>query len=101
MPTFKGKEMRMRLRFTKMHGCGNDFILVNESGGASQERKRGERAEAERGVAIPEERRGDVARVLCRRRFAVGADGLIFLCEPSSSAYDLSLIHISEPTRPY
>ncbi|MCW3131800.1 MAG: diaminopimelate epimerase [Candidatus Methanospirare jalkutatii] len=91
MPAFKGKEMRMRLRFTKMHGCGNDFILVNESVGASQERKRGERAEAEREVAIPEERRGDVARALCRRRFAVGADGLIFLCEPSSSAYDFRM----------
>ncbi|MCD6386901.1 MAG: diaminopimelate epimerase [Methanophagales archaeon] len=69
--------------FTKMHGCGNDFILVNESAGASQERKRE--------VAIPEERRGDVARALCRRRFAVGADGLIFLCEPSSSAYDFRM----------
>ena len=91
MPAFKGKEMRMRLRFTKMHGCGNDFILVNESAGASQERKRGERAGAEREVAIPEERRGDVARALCRRRFAVGADGLIFLCEPSSSAYDFRM----------
>ncbi|MCW7074372.1 MAG: diaminopimelate epimerase [Candidatus Methanospirare jalkutatii] len=91
MPAFKGKEMRMRLRFTKMHGCGNDFILVNERAGASQERKRGERAGAEREVAIPEERRGDVARALCRRRFAVGADGLIFLCEPSSSAYDFRM----------
>jgi len=91
MPAFKRKEMRMRLRFTKMHGCGNDFILVNESAGASQERKRGERAGAEREVAIPEERKGDVARALCRRRFAVGADGLIFLCEPSSSAYDFRM----------
>jgi len=77
--------------FTKMHGCGNDFILVNESAGASQERKRGGRAGAEREVAIPEERKGDVARALCRRRFAVGADGLIFLCEPSSSAYDFRM----------
>jgi len=91
MSAFKGKEMRMRLRFTKMHGCGNDFILVNESAGASQERKRGGRAGTEREVAIPEERRGDVARALCRRRFAVGADGLIFLCEPSSSAYDFRM----------
>jgi len=77
--------------FTKMHGCGNDFILVNESAGASQERMRGERAGAEREVTIPEERKGDVARALCRRRFAVGADGLIFLCEPSSSAYDFRM----------
>ena len=81
----------MRLRFTKMHGCGNDFILVKESARASQERKRGERVGAEWEVAIPEERKGDVARALCRRRFAVGADGLIFLCEPSSSAYDFRM----------
>lgn len=54
------------MRFTKMHGIGNDFIIVdaihNEIGNPSQ-----------------------LARRVCRRRFGVGADGLILIC-PSDKA---------------
>ncbi|GFN24035.1 diaminopimelate epimerase [Thermanaeromonas sp. C210] len=49
------------LHFTKMHGLGNDFVLVN----CFQERLPGDP--------------GEVARRVCHRRFGVGADGLIFL----------------------
>ncbi|SMB94549.1 diaminopimelate epimerase [Thermanaeromonas toyohensis ToBE] len=49
------------LRFTKMHGLGNDFVLVN-----------GFRERIERDMA-------ELARRLCDRRFGVGSDGLIFL----------------------
>lgn len=53
--------------FWKMHGLGNDYILVD-----------GWRHR------IPEEMLNDYAKLLCRRRFSVGADGLI-LAEPPRS----------------
>ena len=46
------------MKFTKMHGIGNDYIYVN----CFSEQ-----------VQNPEE----VARALSQRRFSVGADGLI------------------------
>ncbi len=45
-------------RFSKMHGLGNDFVVVEEDAVAA--------------FSLPE-----LARRLCRRRFAVGADGLL------------------------
>ena len=50
------------LRFWKMHGLGNDFIVVDNRNGAI-----GDLAAA------------DLARRLCERRFSVGADGLLLL----------------------
>ncbi len=55
-----------RLKFTKMHGAGNDFIMVDAR------RKR---------IKSP----GQLAKKLCRRHFSVGADGLI-LIRPSKRA---------------
>lgn len=55
------------MHFTKMHGLGNDFVLVN-----------GFRQRINADMA-------DLARRICHRRFGVGADGLIFLL-PSSEA---------------
>lgn len=52
--------MRDRIRFSKLSGSGNDFILVDN--------RQGELA----GLDL-----ADVARRLCRRRFSVGADGFI------------------------
>ena len=54
------------LAFHKYEGLGNDFILV----------------EADRDDAVSPAR----ARVLCDRRFGVGADGVLLLLPPSSSA---------------
>jgi len=61
-------EVGSTLRFVKMHGLGNDFIVV----------------EGVRGF-LPDLDWGEVARVLCRRRFGVGADGLILVL-PSDKA---------------
>ncbi|MBC7114801.1 MAG: diaminopimelate epimerase [Archaeoglobi archaeon] len=52
-----------------MHGNGNDFILVDEF----------------HSEVIPEERKSSWAQKVCRRRFSVGADGVIFLL-PSETA---------------
>jgi diaminopimelate epimerase len=64
----------MKLKFTKMQGSGNDFILIDD-----------------RDEKIPEEKKGKIARFLCRRRFSVGADGILFICKPTTSSYDLRM----------
>ena len=48
------------MRFTKMHGIGNDFVMVN---GFAEPLSEGSVAE--------------LSRRICDRRFGVGADGLI------------------------
>lgn len=54
--------------FWKMNGAGNDFIIIDH-----------------RGPKVPEAKMAEFARLVCRRRFSAGADGLFFL-EPSSRA---------------
>ncbi|ADW16701.1 diaminopimelate epimerase [Desulfobulbus propionicus DSM 2032] len=54
--------------FWKMSGAGNDFIIIDH-----------------RKPLIPQERMAEFARLVCRRKFSVGADGL-FLIEPSTRA---------------
>ena len=87
----------MRLKFTKMQGAGNDFVVLDA-------------------LRSPLELTPALARRLADRRFGIGADQIL-LVEPSrtpgidfryriynSSGEEvehLSLIHISEPTRPY
>jgi diaminopimelate epimerase len=50
------------LEFVKMSGTGNDFVLVDNRGGA-----------------VPEPRKSRLARRVCRRRTGVGGDGLVLL----------------------
>lgn len=49
------------MKFWKMSGAGNDFVLVEDNGYTS-------------------EKLGVMAVKLCRRRFSVGADGLLAVC---------------------
>ncbi len=58
----------MEIAFAKIHGLGNDFIVVNELGG---ERIRDKAA---------------FARQHCQRHESVGADGVLFLCNSSKVA---------------
>ncbi len=53
----------MKLKFTKLQGNGNDFILVDEYDG----------------VVVPDDRKASFARKYCHRRFGIGADGVLFL----------------------
>jgi diaminopimelate epimerase len=64
----------MHITITKMQGCGNDFILIDD-----------------REEMIPHAKKRALARWLCRRRFSVGADGILFLCQPTSSSYDVRM----------
>lgn len=56
------KLLRTPLPFVKMSGTGNDFILIDH-----------------RKPRIATELMPEFARLVCRRRFSVGADGLIFI----------------------
>ena len=58
----------MKVRFTKMHGCGNDYVYIN---GFDQH--------------IPEEEKPDFVRFVSDRHFGVGGDGAIFI-NPSEEA---------------
>ena len=56
------KFLQKPLPFVKMSGTGNDFILIDH-----------------RQPLISRELMPEFARLVCRRRFSVGADGLIFI----------------------
>ncbi|ACL69909.1 diaminopimelate epimerase [Halothermothrix orenii] len=62
----------MELSFTKMHGTGNDFIMVN-------------------GSNYPDLDFSKLARQLCRRHFSIGADGLIIVLPPESVEHDFRM----------
>ncbi len=51
----------LNIKFTKMHGTGNDFIIIDDRD------------------EILREKEIDLALKLCNRRFGIGADGIIFL----------------------
>ncbi|MBO7719454.1 MAG: diaminopimelate epimerase, partial [Methanosphaera sp.] len=57
--------MNKKIEFTKMHALGNDYIVIDESVDE----------------VIPEESKNKVSEVICKRRFNVGADGVVFACK--------------------
>ena len=57
----------MRIAFTKMHGAGNDFVMIENRSGALR--------------LSPEQ-----IDALCHRRFGVGADGVLLLEKPEDPA---------------
>ncbi len=59
----------MELRFTKMHGIGNDFVMIEDDAGAIE--------------MTPE-----AVQWFCDRHFGIGADGLIIVRPATSGAAD-------------
>ncbi|WP_048192017.1 diaminopimelate epimerase [Methanobacterium sp. SMA-27] len=59
--------------FSKMHGLGNDYIVIDESNK----------------IIIPEEKKPEIVEEICRRGFSVGADGVIFVTPASSDIADI------------
>jgi diaminopimelate epimerase len=55
------------MKFTKMHGAGNDFIIIN-----NMEEK------------IPVQELSTLAKTLCNRRLSIGADGFMAVDHPES-----------------
>ena len=61
-----------RVAFHKLHGCGNDFVFIDN-----------------RELGLPTALMPDWARSVCRRTLGVGADGLVFLeSSPAGSEAD-------------
>ena len=58
----------MKIHFTKMHGCGNDYVYIN---GATD--------------IIPQEKKPEAVQLLSDRHFGIGGDGVIFI-NPSDEA---------------
>ncbi len=52
----------MKIRFTKMHGCGNDYVYID--GGKE---------------IIPQDKKAELTRFVSDRHFGIGSDGLIFI----------------------
>lgn len=64
----------MEIRFTKMHGCGNDYVYIN--GGKE---------------LIPQEKKSELARKVSDRHFGIGSDGLIFINPVDDPAVDFEM----------
>ncbi len=61
--------MSLEFDFTKMHALGNDYIVINET----------------KEEVIPEEYKNKLSDAICKRRFSVGSDGVIFACKSDAS----------------
>lgn len=64
------------MKFVKMHGLGNDFMVVDCLD-----------------AAPPEESLGDLARRLCDRHFGVGADGILLALPSQEADFRMRLIN--------
>lgn len=62
------------MHFTKMHGLGNDFVMIEDFDGKIQNKN-------------------DMARKLCDRHTGIGADGLIFI--QKSKVSDIKMVIIN------
>jgi len=64
----------MEIAFTKMHGAGNDFVMIDNRKGT---------------VSLSSQQ----VAALCDRRFGIGADGLILLEAPASDNLDATMVY--------
>ncbi|MDQ8204590.1 diaminopimelate epimerase [Pelagicoccus sp. SDUM812003] len=64
----------MEIEFTKMHGAGNDFVMIENLDGK---------------IELTSEQ---VAK-LCDRRFGIGADGLILLNPPADDSVEATMVY--------
>lgn len=71
------------LEFTKMHGAGNDFIVIDN-----------------RFFFLSDAELARLAVMLCRRRFGVGADGILALEEPRSDNHDFHMTYVNADGSP-
>ena len=69
-----GKGMNDRMKFTKMHGCGNDYVYVNC---------------LEETVKHPDK----VAQFVSDRHFGIGSDGLILICPSDKGDFRMRMFN--------
>ena len=63
------------MKFTKMHGCGNDYVYVNCF---------------EETVDNPSE----VAKIVSDRHFGIGSDGLILICPSEKADFRMAMYNL-------
>ncbi len=61
-----------RMKFTKMHGCGNDYVYIN----CFEEK-----------VADP----STLSKAMSDRHFGIGSDGLVLICPPDNDENDCKM----------
>ncbi len=67
-------EMRIMMKFTKMQGCGNDYVYVN---GFVEK--------------IPAEEKPELVRKLSDRHFGIGGDGVIFINPAAEADFEMEM----------
>jgi len=60
----------LKLHFFKYHGIGNDYIIINVN---------------ENQIENDDKIKSNLAKVLCKRHFSIGSDGILYAIPPSSS----------------
>lgn len=65
------------MKFTKMHGCGNDYIYVD----GSREK-------------IPAEKKPELVRMLSDRHFGIGGDGVIFINPSNEADFEMEMYNM-------
>ena len=63
------------VRFTKMHGCGNDYIYIN-------------------GFTEKVENHAEAAIILSNRHFGIGSDGLIFINPSEKADFEMEMYNL-------
>src|SRR5262245_36368729 len=73
---------RMTIDFARMHGCGNDFVVIDDRAGLL--------------AAIA----GPLAQALCHRRMGLGGDGLLLIgAAPAGSGLDFTMTYLNADGR--
>ena len=65
-------EMEGIMNFTKMHGCGNDYVYVDCTNGMI-------------------ENPGEISRKVSHRHFGIGSDGLILICSSDVADFRMAM----------
>jgi len=64
----------MNINFTKMHGCGNDYVYIN---GFTEK--------------VPQEKKPDFVRWVSDRHFGIGSDGAIFINPADEADFEMEM----------
>ena len=70
----KGRSKCMKMKFTKMHGCGNDYVYVNCM---------------DKLIDNP----GKVSQYISDRHFGIGSDGLILICKSDVADFKMRMFN--------
>jgi len=64
------------LEFGKYHGLGNDYVIINNLK-----------------FGIPDDKKSDLAKILCTHHFSIGADGVLFVCHPKKTEVRMKMFN--------